>query len=185
MGKLESVCGVEFLREAFRYDPSTGKLYWRESRPLSHFKSVTSQKIWTAVTAGKEAGCDAKIRQTTYRIVKVNGIRTTSHQIIFAMEYGFFAEIVDHIDGNGLNNKLDNLRQSCLKSNPKNAKVYSSNTSGLNGVNWVESIQRWQVYCNLIIDGVVVKSSTKRYKNIFDAACYRISWMNQNGYTRR
>lgn len=185
MGKLESVCGVEFLREAFRYDPSTGKLYWREGRPLSHFKDMKNSKSWHIRYSGKEAGCNAKIRYATYRLVKVKGIRTTSHQIIFAMEYGFFAEIVDHIDGNGLNNKLDNLRQSCLKSNPKNTRTHSDNTSGLNGITWCKQTNKWKVTCSVQVDGIRKCMSSGYYSNMFDAACHRISWMNANGYTRR
>lgn len=58
------------------------------------------------------------------------------HRIIWRLVFGYIppAKIIDHIDGNPFNNSISNLRLIDEQLNPKNAKKYSSNTSGFTGV---------------------------------------------------
>lgn len=44
--------------------------------------------------------------------------------------------IVDHEDGNGLNNRIENLRLLTQAQNTKNAKLSAANTSGYKGVSY-------------------------------------------------
>jgi hypothetical protein len=53
------------------------------------------------------------------------------------------SEIVDHVDGNGLNNTRANLRLASHSQNLFNRGKASSNTSGYKGVYWCKSTQRW------------------------------------------
>lgn len=41
--------------------------------------------------------------------------------------------IIDHIDRNSSNNKLDNLREATKATNNYNSKLYSTNTTGIKG----------------------------------------------------
>lgn len=50
---------------------------------------------------------------------------------------------VDHIDGNGLNNRKCNLRKATKSQNMHNQGVRRSNTSGFKGVSWRESRNKW------------------------------------------
>lgn len=43
---------------------------------------------------------------------------------------------IDHIDGNKLNNKIDNLRLVDRQTNCKNRTKRSDNTSGVTGIHW-------------------------------------------------
>lgn len=45
---------------------------------------------------------------------------------------------IDHIDGDKLNNKIDNLRLVDRQINCKNRTKRSDNTSGVTGINWSE-----------------------------------------------
>ena len=52
---------------------------------------------------------------------------------------------IDHLDGNGMNNKWNNLKQKTRSYNMKNARMSSTNTSGFNGVHWNKQCKKWEV----------------------------------------
>lgn len=55
---------------------------------------------------------------------------------------------VDHIDGNGLNNRLSNLRFCDTAENAWNCGVRSHSTSGIKGVMWERFAKAWRGYVN-------------------------------------
>jgi hypothetical protein len=54
--------------------------------------------------------------------------------------------IVDHKDGNSLNNTLRNLRLATLTQNQANRKVQTTNKSGVKGVSWCSRSSKWKAY---------------------------------------
>lgn len=59
---------------------------------------------------------------------------------------------IDHIDYNRLNNNVDNLRWCTYSENGMNKIKQRNNTSGIVGVCWNKSKQKWRARLN--IDGV-------------------------------
>ena len=59
-----------------------------------------------------------------------------SHRIIMAMHLGYWPEVVDHINGDGSDNRIANLRPATHAENQRNQKRHKSNTSGITGVSW-------------------------------------------------
>ena len=53
-------------------------------------------------------------------------------------------EQVDHIDGNGLNNRRENLRLASNTENVRNQRLSRANKSGYKGVFWSKKLQKWQ-----------------------------------------
>lgn len=53
--------------------------------------------------------------------------------------------IVDHINGNSLDNRKSNLRILKKEYNPINCKTYSNNTSGVKGLSWNKKLNKWSV----------------------------------------
>jgi len=54
--------------------------------------------------------------------------------------------VVDHWNGDGLDNRRENIKLVSHKENQENQKVYSTNTSGYRGVSWRESEGKWYAY---------------------------------------
>lgn len=66
-----------------------------------------------------------------YAVGTVNSRLVKMHRIITGAPDGLH---VDHIDGNGLNNRRENLRLCKHSENAKNQRINSRNTSGYTGV---------------------------------------------------
>ena len=91
-----------------------------------------------------KVGC---IFNTGYIMTKVNCKLYSLHRLIFAMHNGYFPLLVDHIDRNKLNNKIENLREATKSENNINAGLRKINTSGYKGVHyqnkkWVARVKR-------------------------------------------
>jgi len=119
-----------------RYEYRNGKLYYI-------IKCGTRGKIGDAV------GSVDKDNSTglSYITTKINGVKYRVHRLIWIINYGEIndTKVIDHIDGNGLNNNIDNLRLTTSLENNRNAKRNKNNKSGHNGVTWYKNRSMWRV----------------------------------------
>jgi hypothetical protein len=53
-------------------------------------------------------------------------------------------ELIDHIDGDRANNRIENLRLVSLAQNQWNAKTPVTNKSGIKGVSFHSTLKKWQ-----------------------------------------
>lgn len=139
----------ELLRKLLRYEPDTGKLYWRERAPDMFVDGKrnpdASCKMWNKKHAGKEA-------LTTligYRYPGGNIFNRIyyAHRVIWAIFYGEWpSKQIDHINGNRCDNRIKNLRHVSHFENGKNQRLSSNNTSGFCGVSWYSARGKWQAH---------------------------------------
>jgi hypothetical protein len=123
---------IDIIKQSVTYD--NGNLIWigEDSRKRKKGKSLG--------TKGNHGYLTCAINKKLY----------LNHRVIFAIHHGNFPNrgmTVDHIDGNKLNNKIENLRLATYSQNLSN-KTSHNNTSGAKGVVWNPANQNWRVRIN-------------------------------------
>lgn len=135
----------ELLRKLLRYEPETGKLFWRERTPDMFEDGEQGAEWacnrWNSRYSGKEAF--ATIDGRGYKQGSIFGRNYRAHRVIWAMVYGEWAEEIDHIHGVKDDNRISELRAVTHVQNGRNKKRPSTNTSGVVGVRWNKRRQKW------------------------------------------
>ena len=97
------------------FDYKDGKLFWKNNtgkRPKD----------------GQEAGT----YKNGYKAVVLNYKQYFCHRIIFYMVHGYMPSEIDHINGDGLDNRIENLRPCTRNENLRNRGTWSN--TGYKGV---------------------------------------------------
>lgn len=101
----------------FLYDHATGIVSWRETR------------------GGQLAGSPAGNATKRHVWIKHKGRYVAAHQVAWLLHYGEPADSrIDHKDGDGLNNRISNLRKASQSENSQNRRTRADNQTGLKGV---------------------------------------------------
>lgn len=128
-----------------------GVIYWK-SRPRSDFSTDRSWRATNSNFSGKQAGTKviSKNSTTSYMQAEVNGVAVKCHRIIWEMHNGAIpkGKMIDHINGCGTDNRIENLRVVCSSESAKNKPLQKTNKSGFHGVNWHISAKKWQARIN-------------------------------------
>lgn len=169
-----------YLDECFVYSADTGLLVWRD-RPAKHFKSLLSMNSFNSYFSGKPAGGLKSDKRNTYLRVCISGKKYYAHQLIWIMQTGNKPEQIDHIDGNGLNNRFSNLRSVKNSINSKNRRLNSNNKSGLSGVRWNDQCGKWHSRIRVDFD----YKHLGLFSDFFEACCARKSAERKYGFTER
>lgn len=116
----------EILKEWVEY--KDGQLFWRKSPKYD-------------IKIGEQLG---SVRRDGYVEVGFKGNRYLLHRLIFLYHHGYLPELVDHINQDHTDNRIENLREFSKKENVYNtSKVWSHNTSGIRGVSWDTQRSKW------------------------------------------
>lgn len=137
---------AERLRELLHYDPETGVFTWRVYRGV----------VWP----GCVAGCSSAIKGR-YRMIGVDQERLLAHRLAFLWMTGEWPlHKVDHVNGNGQDNRWANLRQATDRDNTRNRHSHPLNTSGYIGVtrdNQTRSRKKWRAS---------IRNNAGKYQNL-------------------
>lgn len=121
----------EELRQLLRYDPETGKLFWRE-RSREWFNSDARHAGWNKRRAGREAMTYTDT--LGYKSGGVDRHQVRAHRVIWALHYGEWPDgVIDHINSVKTDNRLCNLRCASVAQNTMNRRP-TIGTSAYKGV---------------------------------------------------
>lgn len=109
----------EYVKSIFSY--KDGRLHW------------IKQKHGRRNTKGT-AGCLNKSNTGQRYIVGINKISYLRSRIIFLWHNGWLPEVVDHIDRNKINDRIENLRAATKSDNQKNTTSRKNSISKYLGV---------------------------------------------------
>lgn len=136
----------ELLRKLIRYDPETGKLFWR-TRTADMFphtgRAARICKTFNSQLAGKEAF--TSLNGDGYQQGTIFGRYYPAHRVIWSIHYGTWPDDqIDHINGVRNDNRIENLRDVSQHENQRNAKKRDDNTSGVTGVYRDKATGKWE-----------------------------------------
>ena len=143
---------VELLKEMFRYEPSSGKLFWKIGKRV-----------------GKRAG--SQQGKGGYRHVRVGDKYMYEHRIAMLLTLGEIPEgiQIDHVNHDKGDNRLANLRFTTHTQNGRNMKKISTNTTGVTGVIYDEKYAKYRAQIHIKGKGIYLGS----YDTLEEAAAAR------------
>lgn len=119
----------ERLHELFEY--RDGALYWKHRHGGKNSRA-----------AGTKAGTPLGKRK--YLRVSVDYKFYYVHRLIWLMHHGDLPDVIDHIDGDPSNNRIENLRAATFAGNMRNSKLSKRNKSGIKGVQRCNKTGLWR-----------------------------------------
>lgn len=118
---------TDMLHELLYY--KDGKLFWKVARGR--------------IKADSEAGT---LHSSGYLVVAINNKKHLLHRLVYLLHNGHIPNRleIDHIDGNRMNNKIENLRAVTKTVNQQNRR-------SAKGYTWIQRDSKWQVVIS--VDG--------------------------------
>lgn len=135
---------IERVNLLFNYDPATGYF--------------TNQRSRGRAGAGARAGADTG---HGYRRIIIDYVKYYEHQLAWYITHGYWPLEIDHKDGDGTNNAIENLRLATRTQNNFNSER-ATGESGLKGAYLDKRTTRW--YSKIQIGGIV------HHLGMFDSA---------------
>ena len=150
------------------FDYKNGALVWK-TRPASHFSSDGRANIWNAKYSGTEAG---SLHKSGYLHVSYKGKKQKLHRLVWEYHHGSQPQgVIDHINGDKTDNRIENLRDVSQQANCQNMKPRAD--AVISGVYMRDRKGSLSWYASISVDGV--KKHLKSTKDLFEAICARKS----------
>lgn len=127
------------LLSVLSYDKCTGKFFWNTNKDKNNRRKMLN---------GTEAGCK---NLHGYIVIRVFGRLYMAHRLAWFYVYKKWPnKNIDHINHNGNDNRISNLRDVDQKQNGKNIKKKKNNKSGYTGVSFSTERRKWvaSIYVN-------------------------------------
>lgn len=125
------------LLERFDYVKESGELFYR----IPNF----------GIKVGSLAGSTTEYG---YRAIIINGISYKIHRLVWMLEHGSYPNLeIRHLNDNLADNRISNLILVNRKEISSQRKIQHDNVSGVKGVTWSKSHNKWHSRINTFVDG--------------------------------
>jgi len=109
------------ISNILEYDSKTGFITWKVKRANN-------------ISIGQIAGV---IDKNGYRRIKIRPKLYLAHRIAWLLYYKEWPKnLIDHINMNRADNRIENLREATKSQNMMNTTKYQTNKSGIKGISW-------------------------------------------------
>lgn len=116
------------IHERLKYDKDTGLITWKKT-------------FAARAREGEEAGSNDG---HGYKRIGISGRKIHAHRLAWFIHYGVWPKVIEHINGDRIDNRIENLRDVNFSDNAKNRKLQKSK-SGIAGVFHDKKTGRYQV----------------------------------------
>ena len=123
----ENILTQDLIVNLFDYD--NGFFYWKV-------------KLSKKVIIGNKVG---SIKSNKYLYTRINRKPYYIHRLIFLFHFGYMPKCIDHINGNTLDNRIENLREANSIQNACNSIIPTTNSTGIKNVDWHKNRNKWRV----------------------------------------
>lgn len=173
---------IEEVSSLLEYDHESGQLSWKK-RPRELFVSDRSFRTWNTRYAGTVAGTYCKGAVS----IMIHRVAYSAHRVAWAIAYKEQPPVViDHLDGDASNNRLSNLRATTQQINTKNRRKQTNNKSGITGIHFCTSRNKWVAQGHYTVDGKSRVKPLGRFDDLEAAISAREAWIQSQGdYTDR
>lgn len=111
---------------------------------IFHYRDGMLYRKYNTANNKIKAGAAAGVlhKKTGYYRICIDGKRYPLHRIMYLYHHGVIPEVVDHIDCNKSNNRIENLRDANATWNNTNKKLQVNNSSGIKGISFYPKFNR-------------------------------------------
>lgn len=124
---------MEWFAERFSYDPETGT--FEKLDKYTYIRSPDDRRLQLYVYGYD--GCKTWIKAVY------------AHRLAYWLVHGKLPKYIDHINGDGKDNRPCNMRPATIRQNNCNRTKQSNNSCGFKGVNWHKETGRWRARITL------------------------------------
>jgi len=161
---------LTLMRRLFRYLPESGMIYCKQRLPEDFYPTGEGRSFMSAEGAASKYNlerlgelafnCRVKTKRST--CYYLNGTpaykgkqkKLLAHRVAFFLHHGYYPQwpnSIDHINRDGCDNRLINLREVTARQQSANTGISKANTSGVKGVSFLKDKGKWRASMN--IDG--------------------------------